>query len=198
MKTKYLTIAVLALALVGLSASAQNSVTVTNYVTITNTVSDSVKDLMPTNDTPEYGKIDITVGSAGSSYGGVNQAGVDLSVSIDPFEKLPELWVGVSQSLYWSPAFGGSTDVDADWNVSITDKICVLGGWSAGDVYGAGANNLFRTGPEVIAQYYFSDDVYLYGAVNYDLLTLQNGQGWQTSSTSNNGIRWSIGFGIEL
>ena len=196
MKTKFLAIVVLALALCGLSASAQNMVTVTNYVTITNTV---VADpLAATNDAPDFGKYDLTVSSDGSHYGSQNQVGVDFSLSSNPFEDVSSLWVGISQSVYWAPSFGGATDLDADWNVSITDKFCVQGGWSVGDVYGAGVENLIRTGPEFIAQYYMSDDVYLYGAVNYDLLTQQGSGGWQTSNSDNNGLRWSIGIGTEF
>jgi len=191
------TLVLLVLGLIGLTAQAQNIVTVTNYVTITNTVSADTNELTSTNSAPDFGKYDITFGSAGSSYAGENQAGVDFSVSTDPFEKLPNLWVGVSQSLYWAPSFGGSTDVDADWNFSITDNICVQGGWSLGDVYGAGVDNLIRTGPEFIAQYYMSNDTYIYGAVNYDLLTKQSGQGWQSNS-DNNGWRWSLGIGVEF
>ena len=200
MKFNYLFALILTLGLfIGLTAQAQNTVTVTNYVTITNTVSADTNALTSTNNSaPEFGKYDITFGSAGSSYGGNTQAGVDFSVSTDPFEKLPNLWGGVSQSLYWTPSFGGSTDVDADWNVSITDRICVQGGWSVGDVYGAGLENLIRTGPEFIAQYYLSNDTYLYGAVNYDLLVKQGSGGWTTSNSDNNGWRWSLGIGVEF
>ncbi len=174
---KYLSIAVLAL--ISLNIHAQ-----TNSLTATNEIS-------------EYGKYDVTVSSAGSHYGNNNQAGVDFSVSSNPFEKVAPLWVGISQSLYWEPSFGGSTDINADWNVNITDKICILGGWSLGDVYGAGVDNLIRTGPELIGQYYLSDDAYLYGGINYDLLTHQNGN-WNGSNESNNGFRWSIGIGVEF
>src|SRR3954463_9719116 len=97
---------------------AQNVVTVTNYVTITNTVSSTTTNvsdsLTSTNEGTDFGKYDITFSSAGSRYGGHTQQGIDFSVSTDPFEKLPDLWVGVSQSLYWTPKFGGSTDLDAD------------------------------------------------------------------------------------
>jgi hypothetical protein len=199
MKFNYLFALILVVGLLaGLTAQAQNTVTVTNYVTITNTVSADTNALTSTNSAPDFGKYDITFSSAGSHYGSQTQAGIDLSVSSNPFEDLSSLWFGVSQSLYWAPSFGGSTDVDADWNVSITDKICVLGGWSVGDVYGAGVNNLIRTGPEAIAQYYFSNDVYLYGQINYDLLTQESGGGWQTSSSNNNGFRWSVGIGMEF
>lgn len=193
---KTLSILLLVLGLGGLNASAQNLVTVTNYVTITNTV--STDKLTVTNEETDFGKYDITFSSAGSSYGGNNQVGIDFSVSTDPFKKFPDIWVGVSQSLYWAPSFGGSTDVDIDWNYNVYGNFCVQGGWSAGDVYGAGLENLIRTGPEFIAQYYLSNDTYLYGAINYDLLTKQSSGKWTTSNSDNNGVRWSLGFGVEF
>jgi len=188
MKKYIVTIALFALASIGFNQANAAE---------TNTVANS--SITQTNESPEFNKIDLTLSSAGTSYGGQNEVGIDVSVSIDPFQKLPELWVGVSQSLYWQPAFAASTDIDADWNFNITDKICVLGGWSIGDVYGASdVDNLIRTGPEVIVQYYVDDHAYLFGGVNYDLLTKQGGQGWQTSNSNNNGFRWSIGIGLEF
>lgn len=181
---------------------AQNTVTVTNYVTvtITNTVSSTnAVALTSTNvDSTDFGKYDITFSSAGSRYGGHTQQGIDFSISTDPFEKLPDLWVGMSQSLYWAPKFGGSTDLDADWNFHVVGNLYAQGGWSVGDIYGAGVQNLIRTGPEFIGQYYLSTDTYLYAALNYDLLTKQSGQGWTTSSSENNGWRWSLGLGVEF
>ena len=190
MKSYILTLALTALMVVSINAQT-NSVVSTNNTT-------SVTSITQTNEVTDFGKYDITFSSAGGSYGGNTQGGIDVSVSSNPFEQLSSLWFGVSQSVYWAPSFGGATDIDADWNVSITDKICVLGGWSAGDVYGAGVDNLIRTGPEAIVQYYFDDHVYAYGQVNYDLLTQQSGQGWQTSNSNNNGWRWSVGFGVEF
>jgi len=190
----------LILGLAAFGAQAQNTVTVTNYVTITNVVPADVNTsaVSQTNDAPDFNKIDITLGSAGSSYGGTTQAGVDFSVSIDPFENLSSLWVGVSQSVYWAPSFGGSTDVDVDWNISVYGNFYVQPGWSIGDVYGAGVNNLVRTGPELIVQYYLSNDVYVYGQVNYDALTKGSGEGWQTSNTKDDGWRWAVGLGYEF
>ena len=199
MKFNYLFTLILALGLfAGLTSQAQSIVTVTNYVTITNTVTANAAALTSTNSGPDFGKYDITFSSAGSSYGGNHQVGVDFSVSSNPFEKLPNLWAGVSQSLYWAPSFGGSTDVDADWNYNVYGNFYVQGGWSVGDVYGAGLENLIRTGPEFIAQYYLSNDTYLYGAINYDLLVKQGGGGWTTSNSDNNGVRWSLGLGVEF
>jgi hypothetical protein len=192
MKKYIVTIALFALTVIGLNVQAQ-----TNHLGQHNKVSaDSL--ITQTNEAPEFNKIDLTFGSAGTSYGGHNEVGIDVSVSIDPFQKLPELWVGVSQSLYWQPTFAASTDIDAAWNFNITDKICVLAGWSIGDIYGASdIDNLIRTGPEVIAQYYVSDDAYFFGAVNYDLVTKNSSSGWQTDS-ENNGWRFSAGIGLEF
>ena len=187
-------IALFAAAVVGLGAQSTNTTSDVN----TNITAPKLT-LEGTNsaDAKDYNKIDLTLSSAGTSYGGHNEVGVDFSLSIDPFEKLPDLWVGVSQSLYWQPKFAGSTDIDADWNVHIYKQIYLQGGWSIGNVYGPETYDLWRTGPEAILQYYVSDDVYLYGCVNYDLLTKDSHSGWQTDS-ENNGWRWSIGLGWEF
>ena len=166
-------------------------------LSLTNNPTDNA--LVTTNaDSKDYNKIDLTLSSAGTSYNGQNEVGLDVSVSIDPFKDLPQLWVGVSQSLYWTPALAASTDIDAIWNIAVTDKIYLNPAWSVGDVYGASdIQNVIRTGPELYIQYYTSDNAYIYAGVNYDLLTKTSDQGWQTSS-SNNGWRWSIGIGLEF
>lgn len=148
----------------------------------------------------DYDKFDLTISSAGTSYGGKNEVGVDVSASIDPlFKTIPSLWVGVSQSLYWQPTFAGSTDIDIDWSINIYKQLLYLNpGWSVGKVYGANTSiDLWRTGPEVTLQYYVCDNAYIYVGVNYDLITKELGDGWQTSG-NNDGWRWGIGIGLEF
>jgi hypothetical protein len=199
MKQTLITLLTVALVGLGFGANAQTKSVSTDD---TNAITAPKLTLEGTNsavDSKDYNKVDLTLSSAGTSYGGHNEVGVDVSLSIDPFKQLPSLWVGVSQSLYWQPAFQGSTDVDADWVFDIyKEKLYLNPGWSIGDVYGANSYNLIRTGPEVELQYYVSDDVYLYGCVNYDLLTKDSHGGWQTDNRDNNGWRWSIGLGWEF
>ena len=144
-------------------------------------------DLTVSNAVPDYNKLDFTLGASGYSQRG-QQAndGVDISASIDPFKKLPDLWVGVSQSAYWTPDFSGATDIDATWSYNAYGNLCLNPGWSAGTVYGNG-NNYNRTGPELTLQYYTSDDAYMYAGVNYDL-----------NSNSRPDWRWSVGIGLEF
>ena len=197
MKQILLTLLTVALVGLGFGANAQTN-TVNNDDT--NAIKTPKLTLEGTNsaDAKDYNKIDLTLSSAGTSYGGHNEVGVDVSLSIDPLKDLPDLWVGISQSLYWQPKFAGSTDIDGDWNVHIYKQVYLQGGWSFGDVYGSDSFNLLRTGPEAILQYYVSDDVYFYGCVNYDLLTKDSHGGWQTDNRDNNGWRWSIGLGWEF
>lgn len=201
MKQILLTLLTAALVGLGFGANAQtNSVSTDDTNAIKAPKLTLEGDSSTTDTNKDYDKIDLTLGSAGTSYGGHNEVGVDVSLSIDPFKQLPSLWVGVSQSLYWQPAFQGSTDVDADWAIDIyKEKVYLDPGWSVGDVYGAKSyNNVFRTGPEVTLQYYVSDDVYFYGTANYDLLTKESNGSWQTSNNKDNGWRWSIGLGWEF
>ena len=200
MKQIVTTIALFAVAtMIGFGAQSTNIVSDVDTNTIKAPKLTLEGNSSTTDTNKDYDKIDLTLGSAGTSYGGHNEVGVDVSLSIDPFKQLPSLWVGVSQSLYWQPAFQGSTDIDADWSIDIyKEKLYLNPGWSIGDVYGASSYNLVRTGPEVTLQYYVSDDVYLYGSANYDLLTKDSHSGWQTSNRDNNGWRWSIGLGWEF
>jgi hypothetical protein len=145
----------------------------------------------------DYNKIDITFGGAGTSYNNHNTVGFDTSFSIDPFKQVPSIWVGASQSIYWQPLFGGATDIDADWNQQIWRNLYFNGGWSIGNVYGAGVSDLWRTGPEILLQWYFNDHTYSYAGANYDLFTQESGKSWRTSG-SDNGVRWQAGIGLEF
>ena len=66
------------------------------------------------------------------------------------------------------------------------------------DLLGVTRDLFLKGSPEFIAQYYLSNDLYIYGAVNYDLLTKQGSGGWNTSNDDNNDWRWSIGIGAEF
>lgn len=143
-----------------------------------------------TNTAPEFNNVDLTFGAAGTTIKGNTDVGVDVSVSIDPFKQAPDLWVGVSQSLYWQPVFAGSTDFDADWIFQVHGNLYVNTGWSVGNVYGQGSD-FYRTGPEVIFQYYTSDNAYLYAGVNYDII-------WGGDDTDSDGFRYSAGIGLEF
>jgi hypothetical protein len=147
------------------------------------------------SDAISYNKVDLTVSQQGTAYNHNRSFGLDVSLSIDPFASVPSLWVGVSQSVYWQPAFAASTDVDADWVFNVHGNWYVNPGWSIGEVYGANTPRLTRTGPEVEVQYYFNDNWFIAFNANYDLVTEQDGR-W-ASSGDTVGLRESIGFGFE-
>ncbi len=133
------------------------------------------------------GGIELTLGGAGTHINGQNEVGADLSISINPFSSRPEVWIGVAQSVYWSPKFAGSTDLFADWSQNIwREKLYANIGWSAGTTYGEDC--IQRTGPELTLQYYVSDDAFVYAGVNWDAVV----------SKGNSGFRYSFGIGLSF
>ena len=134
-------------------------------------------------------KFDITLGGGGLIVPktGASEESFSFSLTANPFQPCRPLWIGVAQSAAWTPVAAGSTDLDADWNWTVTDKFCILTGWSVGTAYNNEGPPSFRTGPEVLTQYYISDTAFIYAQGNYDL-----------QSRGNCGLRWSIGIGIEL
>jgi hypothetical protein len=135
-------------------------------------------------------KYDLTLGAAGDVVPktGENESGFSLSLSADPFKQWRQLWLGGSQSLSWKP-FAGSTDLDAEWQIAVyKDTVYVLPAWSVGCAYGNESGPAWRTGPELLAQYYTTDHSFIYSQVNYDLLVTRG----------DHGLRWSIGIGLEF
>jgi hypothetical protein len=178
MKTLFLSLFAV-VALVGASANAVETNQVPNLLPpVTNTVaSDDVT------------KHDITISAGGLVLpsNGQSETALDFSFSFNPLASARNLWFGVAQSVAWSPQFAGSTDLDANWSVHIYKQLYLLPGWSVGTVYQANSAAVFRTSPELQAQYYLSDDVFLIGQVNYDLV-----------SSGDNAFRWSLGLGWEF
>lgn len=160
-------IKLLALALISVSAVAQ-----------TNVVEQGAK---------EYGGIELTLGGSGIKDKETSEFGLDFSISTNPFKHVPQVWVGVAQSLFWaSSSFDGSTDVFADWNTHIYKDLYLNTGWSVGSVYDK-HSHIWRTGPEVTLQYYTSDNAFIYLGANYDIV-----------SEGNNGFRYGFGIGLAF
>ena len=192
-------IALLALATVGLNAQT-STVTVTNYVTITNTITAPALTLgdsghMPMDEAKAKGMpMELTLGGAGITipHTGETSFGVDVGFSIQPL-KYP-IWFNLSQSLAWEPSFAGSTDVGADWSWAIvTDKLYLNTGWSVGAVYDTSTLG-WRSGPEISLEYYTSGNVFLYVGANYDLINKESGGGWIVGD-NNSPFRYSFGIG---
>ncbi len=99
----------------------------------------------------QSGGWELTLGGGGETLNGESYFGLDFSLSTNPFESRPEVWVGIAQSLYWEPSLAGSTDLYVDWNWHIYgEKLYLNTGWSVGGVYdNSGTATIWRTGPEV-------------------------------------------------
>lgn len=191
--------------ILGVSASAQTLVTnySTNWVGIPpDPVSNDnmfgaykVTNAVVTIDTnsvekKDWGKYDVTLGgdATTSVRSGKSTFEVDLSISTNPFRKLPNLWLGMEQSVGFEPSFSGATDASAYWSFGIYhDKVFLNPGWSCGEVYGGGPSYT-RTGPIMELQWYAGDDVFIYTDVDYDAL----------QSRGSGGIRYSFGIGMEF
>lgn len=177
-----LTIALLSVALTGLTASAQ-----TNTGPSSNTLNAvaSLETNAPAAG-KQYGGYELTLGGSGATFNGESAFGLDVSISTNPFKKLPSLWVGVAQGVYWEPTFSGSTDIFADWSTDLYKETLYLNtGWSVGALYGVGYSTTWRTGPEAYLQFYTSDNAFLFAEVNYDFM-----------SKGENGFRYSFGIGL--
>lgn len=152
-----------------------------------------VPNLMPTLTNapaaPDVTKFDLTISGSGLTIPktGENTTALSVSLSCDPISSLRNLWFGVAQSVSWE-TFAGSTDFDADYLLwsGFKDKLYIYGGANIGATYDS-SSAIGRAGPELIAQYYFSDDVYLIGQYDYDFVTKGNSDG-----------RWSLGIGFEF
>jgi hypothetical protein len=142
-----------------------------------------------TNDSSgkEFGGYELTFGGAGTTINNQSEFGFDVSLSTNPFEKLPQIWVGIVQGTYWEPIFGGSTDIFADWSIPIyKEKVYINPGWSVGSVYSK-EDAIIRTGPELTLQYYTSGNAFFYAGANYDMV-----------SKGKNEVRYSFGIGVSF
>jgi len=107
----------------------------------------------------EYGSWELTLGGGGESLNGESYFGLDFSIGTNPFEKRPEVWITLAQSLYWEPTFAGSTDVSVNWSWNVLpnifkDNLNLNTGWSGGALYdNQGSDVVWRTGPETTFQF---------------------------------------------
>lgn len=189
-------------ALVGLTANAQTkTITVTNYVTITNTapaITIGNSGHMPMDEVKANSMpMELTLGAAGitNPKTGETSFGLDVGLSVQPFKKLP-VWVGIAQGVAWEPSFSGSTDLDAAWSLDlIKDKLSLNVGWAGGATYDRSSIG-WRTGPELQLDYYTSGNAFIYVGANYDLFSHTTSGGWETAGA--NAFRYSAGIGIAF
>ena len=85
---------------IGLNAQITNTAAVNNAIVESNKKVNVVIDTnAPTG--KDYNKVDLAISGLGTAINGATDVGLDVSLSIDPIKALPNLWVGISQSLYW-------------------------------------------------------------------------------------------------
>lgn len=180
------TILALALALVAVIGVNAQTNTVTNAVAPTTLALTNAVEVEKLS-----GNWELTLGGGGETFEGESYVGLDVSLSTNPFEQRPEVWLGVAQSLYWEPTFAGSTDLYVDWSQSITDSINLNLGWSGGVLYDVDSSTetIWRSGPEVTVQYYTSDNAFIYAGVNYDVYRSDKNEG---------GFRYGFGIGLSF
>ena len=140
----------------------------------------------------QFGQWEFTLGGGGETIKGESVFGMDFSISTNPFKKLPQVWVGLAQSLYWEPEFAGSSDLFVDWSQAILpskldDSLYLNVGWSGGALYDTHELYQWRTGPEIALQYYTSDKAFIFVGANYDA--------WVSDGPSGS---WRYSFGIGL
>lgn len=134
-----------------------------------------------------FGSVEITFGGGGFNSDGESEVGVDFSISTNPLEEIPQIWVGLAQSLYWSPSVSGSTDLFIDWSQPIWKETLYANvGWSVGITYDD-VDHYWRNGPELTLQYYVAENAFIYSGVNYDFV-----------KDGENGFRYSFGIGLAF
>ncbi len=136
----------------------------------------------------EYGSYEVTLGGYGTSVDGENQVGLDFSVSTNPLEQAPNVWVGVVQGVYWEPTFSASTDLNVNYSWHVYKELYLNTGWSGGALYTTKTIDAWRSGPEATFQYYVGDSAFLYTGVNYDVFLTEG----------KKGFRYSFGVGLTF
>lgn len=185
MKNTLITLAVLAMTVIGLNAAPTNDVV--KFDTSINLTND------PTTG-KSAGQWELTLGGGGETFDGENYFGLDFSLSTNPFKSLPEVWVGVAQSVYWEPDLAGSTDLFVDWSQAILpskldDSLYLNFGWSGGALYEETGSPVWRTGPEATVQFYTSESAFVFAGVNYDVYR---------SDDEDGEYRYSFGIGLSF
>lgn len=162
------------------------------------TTTNQIRNLITTNEVSgkSYGGYELTLGIGGETLDGRSYHGVDVSLSTNPLEARPEVWVGVAQSLYWEPNFAGSTDLFVDWSQAVlpsllNDKLYVNVGWSGGLIYDneSSTSSVWRSGPEVTFEYYTDGNAFFYLGANYDVYRSDDEEGE---------FSWKGGIGIAF
>ena len=178
----------LVLLCLGINTYAQNIVTITNYVTITNTVING--DGVNTNPPPDKTAWELTFGASG--IGDLktrnHSGGLDISLEASPFSANRNIWIGGEQAINVDSGFSGFSDLFVEYSFDIyKGKWYVNPGWDIRATYASGGTPDFGTGPHVSLQYFIFNDAFIYGQVNYLF-----------QSKGDDGLLYSAGVGITF
>lgn len=170
--------------IVSLIAWASVQAAETNVIETTNSVASK----------SEVGSVEFTLGGSGSfnRKGNDHEVGLDVSLAINPLKFCPTIWAGVNQSFYWDEDAGiaGSTDLNLNHSQHLFWDLYLNIGWSVGTFYEEGTDLTFRSGPELTAQYYLTDNSFIYSSINYDYHLNHRGD-------NEDGVRYSVGLGLS-
>ena len=186
---KNILIAIVALGLISSSAIAQ-----TNTQSVPTVVTNAVAD-----DDSKPWTVELTLGGGSIVVPKTGEAetSLDFSIEVNPFKKLPNVWVGFQQSVAWTPTFAGSTDLIGEYSWHIYKNLWLNTGWTVGAVYDNESSPAWRTGPEATAQFYIGNSAFIYGGVNYDLV--QWGQNIDKAlANGENPFRFAWGIGTTF
>ena len=70
-----------------------------------------------TNSTKAGMSYEFTMGGGGMTVDGNSEFGINLSLSVNPFKQIPNIWIGVAQGVAWEPKLGGTTDIFSDLGI---------------------------------------------------------------------------------
>lgn len=132
--------------------------------------------------------VEFTLGGSGVTVNGESSGGLDFSLSTNPLDFAPNIWVGFVQGVYFEPDFAGSTDIFCDYSLHLIGDLYVNLGGFVGVVYDESTSYL-RFGPEATLQYYVGENAFLYLGTNYDFVD---------DSDVDEGWRYSAGIGISF
>lgn len=196
MKKLFISTVLALLAVISVNAQTNFVVNGVTYVPITFTNPASFTLTNAISSGKSSGGWELTLGGGGETIDGRSYHGVDVSLSSNPFQSRPDVWIGVAQSAYWEPTFAGSTDLFVDWSQAIlpsllNDTLYLNIGWSGGILYDndSSTKSIWRSGPEATLQYYVGSNAFIYAGVNYDVYRSDDEEGE---------FRWSFGVGLSF
>jgi hypothetical protein len=136
---------------------------------------------------------------AGTGATGVDSSdtavGATVGLSYEGLFNVP-LELGVRQGFNYSDvdgsAFGGSTEAALDLNFYAWKRLAVFGGGATSIRYADGENTDWFGGPEAGVKFYFFDDVFFVGRVNYDLKINSR------DSDTEDAWRYTLGLAVKF